>query len=85
MFRHLKATLCTLLQRDYIPSVLSHIELCVQASKQHNSPSLLCVQASKQHNSPSLLCVVDELQAAARSLFTLFSLVQVRALPRPDP
>lgn len=71
MFRHLKDTLCTLLQRDYIPSVLSHIELCVQASKQHNSPSLLCV--------------VDELQAAARSLFTLFSLVQVRALPRPDP
>lgn len=71
MFRHLKATLCTLLQRDYIPSVLSHIELCVQASKQYNSPSLLCV--------------VDELQAAARSLFTLFSLVQVRALPRPDP
>ena len=71
MFRHLKATLCTLLQRDYIPSVLSHIELFVQASKQHNSPSLLCV--------------VDELQAAARSLFTLFSLVQVRALPRPDP
>ena len=71
MFRHQKATLCTLLQRDYIPSVLSHIELCVQASKQHNSPSLLCV--------------VDELQAAARSLFTLFSLVQVRALPRPDP
>ena len=71
MFRHLKATLCTLLQRDYVPSVLSHIELYVQASKQHSSPSLLCV--------------VDELQAAARSLFTLFSLVQVRALPRPDP
>lgn len=70
MFRHLKTTLCTILQRDYVPSVLSHIERCVQASKQHGNPSLLCV--------------VDELQVAARSLFTLFSLVQVRALPRPD-
>ena len=71
LIRHLKQVLCALLQRNYVSSVLDHIQSCVRAAAQFDSR---CVAS-----------VAEELQAAAQSLSALFSLVQVPSLPPPDP
>lgn len=64
LIRHLKQVLCALLQRDYVSSVLNHIQSCVRAAPRYDDRCLASV--------------AEELQAAALSLSALFSLVQVR-------
>ena len=64
LIRHLKQVLCALLQRDYVSSILSHIQSCVRAAPRYDDRCLASV--------------AEELQAAALSLSALFSLVQVR-------
>lgn len=70
LIRHLKQVLCALLQRDYVSSVLSHIQSCVRAAPRYDDRCLASV--------------AEELQAAALSLSALFSLVQVSAPVSPD-
>ena len=71
LIRHLKQVLCALLQRDYVSSVLSHIQSCVRAAPRYDDRCLASV--------------AEELQAAALSLSALFSLVQVRTPTTLDP
>lgn len=63
LIRHLKQVLCALLQKDYVLSILKYIQSCIRKASHYDSRYL-----------PS---VVEELQAAALSLSSLFSLVQV--------